>query len=147
MFNDFWMRDQGFLRGAPTSDLRDVIGRSPELGAVVSVSPDDTLMVAHSRMKLADVSQLPVLERDGHIVGLLDESDLLVAVAKDAAAFRQPVRGFMTQRLTTVPPTTPVEALLPLYDQGLVPIVVDGDRFLGLVTRIDVVNHLRRKLR
>lgn len=147
MFNDFWMRDQGYLRGAPTADLRDVIGRSPDGGAVVAVSPDDTLMIAHTRMKMADVSQLPVLDGRGHIVGLVDESDLLLAVAKDAAAFRQPVRSFMTQRLTTVAPSTPVEALLPLFDQGLVPIVVDGERFLGLVTRIDVINHLRRKLR
>jgi cystathionine beta-synthase len=146
MFNDAWMRDQGFLRGAPTSDLRDLIGRSLEGGTVVSVGPDDTLLVAHTRMKMAEVSQLPVL-RDGEIVGLLDESDLLVAVSRDEAAFRQPVKAFMSQRLVTVPRTAPLEHLLPLFDQGLVPIVVDGDRFLGLVTRIDVVNHLRRRLR
>src|SRR5205085_3008654 len=71
MFNDFWMRDQGFLRGETRGDLRDVISRSAEKGSVVSVSPTDTLMVAHARMKLSDVSQLPVLDA-GKIVGILD---------------------------------------------------------------------------
>ena len=147
VFNDFWMRDQGFLREPATSDLRDVIGRSPDAGgAVMSVSPDDTLMIAHTRMKLGDVSQLPVLE-GGRIVGLLDESDLLLALSHDPAAFDAPVRGTMTQRLITVAPSASLHSLLPLFDQGLVPIVMDGDHFLGLVTRIDVINHLRRRLR
>jgi cystathionine beta-synthase len=147
VFNDFWMRDQGFLRDPPTSDLRDVIGRNPDRsGAVVSVGPEDTLLIAHTRMKLADVSQLPVLEH-GKIVGLLDESDLLLAVTRDEGAFREPVRATMSRRLTTVPPSASLESLQPLFDQGLVPIVVDGEHFLGLITRIDVLNHLRRRLR
>ena len=145
MFNDFWMRDQGFLGGPPQGDLRDVMGRSLEKGAVVAVAPTDTLLVAHGRMKMSDVSQVPVLEGD-HIVGLLDESDLLLAATRDQAAFRRPVRDFMSTRLTTVPVGTSIEALMPTFDQGMVAIVVDGERFLGLVTRIDVLNFLRRKL-
>jgi len=145
MFNDFWMRDQGFLAGPPKNDLRDVMGRSLEKGAVVAVAPTDTLLVAHGRMKMSDVSQVPVLEGD-HIVGLLDESDLLLAATRDQAAFRRPVRDFMSTRLTTVPVGTSIEALMPTFDQGMVAIVVDGERFLGLVTRIDVLNFLRRKL-
>jgi cystathionine beta-synthase len=42
---------------------------------------------------------------------------------------------------------TPVRELIPLLDKGYVPIVVDGDEFIGLITRIDLLNHLRRKLR
>ena len=147
VFNDFWMRDQGFLRDPPTFDLRDVIGRNPDRsGAVVSVGPEDTLLIAYTRMKLADVSQLPVLEQ-GKIVGLLDESDLLLAVTRDQGAFRGPVRATMSRRLTTVPPSASIESLQALFDQGLVPIVVEGEHFLGLITRIDVLNHLRRRMR
>jgi cystathionine beta-synthase len=147
VFNDFWMRDQGFLRDPPTFDLRDVIGRNPDRsGAVVSVGPEDTLLIAYTRMKLADVSQLPVLEH-GKIVGLLDESDVLLAVTRDQGAFRGPVRATMSRRLTTVPPSASIESLQALFDQGLVPIVVDGEHFLGLITRIDVLNHLRRRMR
>jgi cystathionine beta-synthase len=148
VFNDFWMRDQGFLRDPPTSDLRDVIGRNPDRsGAVVSVGPEDTLLVAHARMKLSDVSQLPVLE-NGTIVGLLDESDLLLAITRNpGGAFREPVRATMSRRLMTVPPSASLESLQSLFDQGLVPIVMDGPHFLGLITRIDVINHLRRRMR
>ena len=147
MFNDFWMRDQGFLRGEPQGDLRDLIARSAEKGSVVAVSPDDTLLVAHTRMKLYDVSQLAVLDARGAIVGILDESDVLLAVSKDEDAFRHATRDFMTGHLETVQVHASLESLLPLFKQGLVAIVFDGDRFLGLITRMDVINYLRRQLR
>ncbi|HEY1034256.1 MAG TPA: CBS domain-containing protein, partial [Pseudoxanthomonas sp.] len=40
----------------------------------------------------------------------------------------------------------PVEALLPVFDRGHVAIVMDAGRFLGLITRIDLLNHLRRRV-
>lgn len=146
MFNDFWMLDQGFLSGTQHGDLRDLIARRHEQGAVVTVGPDEPLLTAHSRMKLYDLSQLPVME-NGSIVGILDESDLLLAVARDDESFRLPVRQFMSRRLETVAPNTSLESLLPIFDRGLVAIVIDGDRFLGLITRFDVLSYLRRQLR
>jgi cystathionine beta-synthase len=143
MFDDFWMMDQGFLRDERKGDLRDLLTRRADRGQMVSVAPSDTLLVAYARMRLYDVSQLPVLERE-ELCGLIDESDLLLATQKDVGAFRRPVRGFMTQKVVTVPPKTDVAALMPLFDQGLVAIVCDESRFLGLITRIDVVNWLRR---
>lgn len=144
MFNDFWMHDQGFLRGDAYGDLRDIISRKEE--QVVTLAPDDSLLIAYSRMKLYDVSQLPVLDGPT-IVGILDESDLLLAVHGDASAFRRSVRETMSTKLMTVQPTASLESLLPLFEQGLVVIVCDGPKFLGLITRIDVLNYLRRKFR
>jgi cystathionine beta-synthase len=145
MYNDFWMREQGFLREAPRGDLRDVIARSADQHSVVGVAPEDRLLVAYSRMKLYDISQLPVMDQD-QIVGLLDESDLLLALHNDSSAFQRPVKSIMSQKLTTVPVSASVESLLPIFERGLVVIVCDGPRFLGLITRIDVLNYLRRKL-
>ncbi len=146
MFNDFWMADQGFSKREHYGDLRDVIARRFSDRDVVTVKPDDALLVAYARMKLYDVSQLPVVE-GRRIVGLVDESDLLLAAVEDESRFRRPIREVMSARLQTVTPTTPVRELMPLFDAGLVPIVVEGDEFLGLVTRIDLLNYLRRKLR
>jgi cystathionine beta-synthase len=146
MFNDFWMADQGFTERAATGDLRDVIARRHEEGAVVTVGPRDTLLVAYARMKLYDVSQLPVLD-GGRVVGIVDESDLLLAAVEDEARLRRPVEEVMSRRLTTVGPRTPIRELLPIFEAGMVPLVMDGDRFLGLVTRIDLLNHLRRRVR
>ena len=147
MFNDFWMADQGFSDKPRCGDLRDVIGRSVADRAVVTVKPDDPLLVAYGRMKLYDVSQLPVVDEAGKVVGLVDEGDLLLATVK-AEQTSEPLRtrtgDVMSKTLVTVSPATPIPELLPLFDRGIVPIVMDEGEFLGLVTKIDVLNHLRR---
>jgi cystathionine beta-synthase len=146
MFNDYWMADQGFLEEKSHGDLRDLVGRSHEKHAAIVVQPLDTLQRAFQLMKLYDVSQLPVLEGD-RVVGLLHESDLLLAVTDDMTRFRSPVREHMSKQLETLPIKTPIAALTPIFNRGLVAIVVDGDRFVGLVTRFDLLNSLRRKLK
>ncbi len=74
VYNDNWMHDQGLLPRPHYGDLRDLIARRFEEGAVIHAIPTDSLKTVYQRMRLADVSQLPVLA-DGRIVGLIDESD------------------------------------------------------------------------
>jgi cystathionine beta-synthase len=80
------------------------------------------------------------------IVGILDESDVLLHVYGDEARFRDPVSTAMVSKLDILDVRSPVEALLPVFDRGHVAIVMDGDRFLGLITRIDLLNWLRRRV-
>lgn len=144
MFDDHWMRDQGFAVVEPRGDLRDLISRRFQEGSVVSVTPDETLTTAFTRMRTYDVSQLPVAE--GHtVVGILDESDLLLAVSSNPAAFREPVRAHMTSSPQTVRPETALPELLRILDAGRVAIVSDENNFYGLITRVDVLNYLRRR--
>jgi cystathionine beta-synthase len=144
MFDDFWMSDRGFLTGKHYGDLRDVISHRFAEGDVISVGPDEPLNIAYTRMRLYDVSQLPVIEND-RVVGILDESDLLFALTGTEAAFRQPVHTFMTRRLQTVTPQASIQELLPIFDAGRVAIVSDDNGFYGLITRVDVVSYLRRQ--
>jgi len=145
MFNDTWMADQGFVPRRHDGDLRDLIVRRHDEGASITVAPEDTLNFAYSRMKLYEVSQLPVLV-DDRVVGIIDESDLLMATIGDPAKFAEPVHSAMSKRVETVEASAPFESLMPVFDRGHVVVVVDGSRFLGLITRIDLINHLRSKV-
>ncbi|QEX21809.1 cystathionine beta-synthase [Hypericibacter adhaerens] len=145
MFNDFWMADQGLLDRPSKGDLGDLISRRHAERATVTIGPDETLLTAYGRMKLYDVSQLPVLE-NGKVVGIVDESDLLLAVAKDNSHFRNPVRSAMTTKLDTVDASAGLDELLPIFARDHVAIVTHDGEFLGLITRIDLINHLRRQL-
>ncbi|MFC3551469.1 pyridoxal-phosphate dependent enzyme [Lysobacter cavernae] len=145
MYNDYWMLDNGFLAREPSNDLRDLILRPYSQRDTVVVAPTDLLVTAYQRMKLYDVSQLPVMEGD-QIVGIVDESDVLLHVYGDEARFRDPVSTAMVSKLDKIDVRSPIETLLPVFDRGHVAIVVDGDRFLGLITRIDLLNYLRRRV-
>jgi cystathionine beta-synthase len=146
MYNDFWMIDQGFIERPRKGDLSDLIARRYAERAVVTVGPDEPLANALTRIKMYDVSQLPVMESD-RIVGIIDESDLLFAVARGHHRFAEPVRSAMNARIETLSPSAPIDALLPIFAKDYVAIVMDGDKFLGLITRIDLLNHLRRQMR
>ena len=96
-------------------------------------------------MRVADVSQVPVIEH-GKPVGILDESDVLVAVHADPNCFRETVSTAMTSRLKTIDAAAPLDAVLKILNEGLVAMVMDGEDFRGLITRTDVLSHLRRRL-
>jgi cystathionine beta-synthase len=143
VYNDAWMIDEGLLLQRRYGDLRDLIARRAEDDSVVSVGPQDTLLTAFQRMRLADVQQLPVLDA-GALVGVIDESDLLLHVQEDASRYGDPVSSAMSTELQTLPPDAGLPALRRVLDRGLVAIVADATGFHGLITRFDLLNHLRK---
>lgn len=146
VFDDFWLAEQGLAEREQHGDLRDLVARSHREGGTVFVGPDDTLLTAYGRMRRGDVSQLPVLD-GGRLVGIVDESDILAKVDGPYdgrwTRFDAPVRSAMTSELHTLQAGQTLEALLPVFDRNEVAIVFDGDEFVGLITRIDLINHLR----
>jgi len=145
MYNDYWMLDNGFLEREPTGDLRDLILRPYAHRDTVVIGPNDLLVTAYQRMKLYEISQLPVMDGDV-LIGIVDESDLLMHVYGDETRFRDPVSSAMVSTLDKLDVKARVESLLPVFDRGHVAIVMDGERFVGLITRIDLLNYLRRRV-
>jgi cystathionine beta-synthase len=147
VFNEYWLADQGLTQRQLHGDLRDLIARRYGEGGAVTVAPEDTLLTAYNRMRTADVSQVPVV-REGRLVGILDESDILFAVENETERqerFKEPVYTAMTTRLNTLQAHERLDALLPIFDRDEVALVMDGREFLGVITRIDLINHLRRQ--
>lgn len=145
-YNDVWMEEEGFIAlPKATGQVRDLIVRRHADGATVSVTRVDTLRTAFKRMKTADVSQLPVVESD-RVLGIVDETDLLQALldTSSSISFDTPVADVMASTLHTLSSEAPITALTPVFDRGHVGIVVDDDHFVGLVTRFDLLNFLRR---
>jgi cystathionine beta-synthase len=146
MYNDFWMAEQGFVRRPAQGDLSDLISHRFEAGEVVTVGPNDTLLTAVRRMRAADVSQVPVVDADGKVVGILDESDMLLAVHQDPERFNHAVRTAMTDRVETLSSGAKMADLVEVFERGRVAMIMDGEKFLGLITRSDLLSYLRRQM-
>jgi len=145
MFNDDWMRQQGLISRPQAGDLSDYIALRHDEGATVTAAPDDTLSTVLARMRLYDISQLPVLDND-KVVGIIDEWDLLRHIGGDADRFSLPVTAAMTRQVEYLDKQAPESALYAIFDRGLVAIIYDEDRFLGLITRSDVLTAWRNRL-
>jgi len=66
-----------------------------------------------------------------------------VKVHRDPSHFNDSVKNAMTGRLETLPPTAKISDLLEVFDRGRVTIVMDDNKFLGLITRTDLLSYLR----
>src|SRR5213082_1927977 len=143
MFDDFWMAEQGFIHRPPHGDLSDLISHRYEAGEVITIGPDDSLLTAFRRMRGSDVSQLPVVDENGRALGIIDESNVLVKVHRDPLHFNDPVKKAMTSKLEILSPKATIKDLLDVFDRGRVAIVMEDDKFLGLVTRSDLLSYLR----
>ncbi len=146
-FNDFWMIDNGFIERPTRRDLADLVARRHVEGEDHVLSEDEPVKQAFKRMQLYSISQMVVMDAKDKVAGIIDESDVLMAVHKDAGAWELPVSDFMTRRLETVRPGAAVEDLIPIFRADRVAIVVDDHgHFHGLITRFDLINYLRRQL-
>jgi cystathionine beta-synthase len=116
-------------------------------GTAIVVRPEDNLRTVFARMRSADVSQLPVVDAGGHVVGLVDESDVLAALLTDPEGvnkvFARQVKEVMVTRLETISADAPIADLVPLFRKDYIAIVMDGDQFLGVATRLDLINYFR----
>ncbi|MGP1347152.1 MAG: pyridoxal-phosphate dependent enzyme [Phycisphaerales bacterium] len=147
MFNDYWMIDNGFIQRETSGDLRDLIGRRHLEREDVTLEENEPVRIAIKRMQLYSVSQMVVLDHRGKVVGILDESDILLAVTHSKEAFDRPVSDLMTRRLETISPSASVNDLMPIFRADRVAIVMDENaRFYGLITKIDMINYLRNQL-
>jgi cystathionine beta-synthase len=147
VYNPTYLAQEGWTYPHGHGTVRDVVVHRYNEGTAVVVRPQDNLRTVFARMRSADVSQLPVVDESGRVVGLVDESDVLAALLtgpEDAnKTFARPVKEMMVTRLETISAEAPIADLVPLFRKDYIAIVMDGDQFLGVATRLDLINYFR----
>jgi len=144
LFNDFWMEDQGFIEREYFGDLRDLIGRPHGQRATITVGPTDVLTTAHNRLRNAGFSQLPVMD-EGRLVGVLTEDAIIRFVFGHPDLMHRPVRDAMQTAFIQLDKDTTINNLVAMLQVQPYAAVLDKDQFLGLITRSDVLNYLRKQ--
>ena len=145
MFNDHWMTDHGFIERTRYGNLRDLIGRRHLDREDYVLEPTIPLQQAIKRMAMYAVSQMVVMN-ESRVEGIIDESDILMAMVHDKTNAERPVSDFMTRRLETLSPDASVNDLMPIFKSDRVAIVMDDQNYYGLITKMDLINFLRKQL-
>lgn len=145
LYNDFWMEDQGFIQREVFDDLRDLIGRPHGERATITVGPTDVLTTAHNRLRNAGFSQLPVME-ESQLVGVVTEDTIIQYVYGKPDLMNAPVADAMETAFIRLDRTASMNNLVAMLRVQPYAAILDGDEFLGLITRSDVLNYLRRQV-
>jgi cystathionine beta-synthase len=144
LYNDFWMEDQGFIERKQYGDLRDLIGRPHGERATITVGPTDIVTTAHNRLRNAGFSQLPVMD-EGRLVGIVTEDAIIQFVFGKPDLMNSPVKDAMQTAFIQLDVKTSINNLVAMLHVQPYAAMLDGDEFLGLITRSDVLNHLRKQ--
>ena len=144
-FNKSWLHDNNLLESEKFGDLRDLISRRADQGEMITVAPSDSLLVAYNRMRASDISQLPVI-KEGDLLGIIDEEDVLISVSKNQGTFSDEVERHMIQQLDVLQYNASEDELIGILSAGKVAIIYSEDTFIGFITKVDLINYYRNRL-
>ncbi len=144
IFNDDWMRENGFLEGEEKGfgTVRDLLSGKPKQG-VVAVSPGATLREVIDTLKSHGISQVPVV-KEGKLFGLVHEVDVLRHLLDGSATQESTIEGIIESDYATVTPATKVELLKGVLGDAKLAVVMEGEAVVGVVTKIDLIDYLTR---
>jgi len=145
LYNDFWLEDQGFIKRKQFGDLRDLVGRLHEEHETITVGPADVLTTAHNRLRNAGFSQLPVMDK-GHLVGVVTEDAIIQFVYGKPELMNADVKDAMESAFIKLDKKESMNNLVAMLRVQPYAAVMDGEDFVGLITRSDVLNYLRRQM-
>ena len=93
-FNKSWLHDNNLLNQEKEGNLSDLINRRADKGEMITVSPNNTLLIAYNRMRSADISQIPVLDGED-LLGILESYAQMEIVVIFFSVFSTPNPGFL----------------------------------------------------
>lgn len=120
----------------------------------ITCAPDMSIQDASDLMKEAHVHRLPVLDKNGMLVGVISEKDILKAQPSPASTLSAYESSYLLSKLTvkkimsknpvTISKDTTVEAAATLMvdnDLSCLP-VLEGKRLVGIVSKSDLFKML-----
>lgn len=149
VFDDNWMRENGFLEaGWLEKTVADLLDRRQRIG-LITAHPDDRMTVVVALMKEHDVSQVPVVDAQGRLIGIVTEVDLLEHLLHAGHEHdpAETIASIVNPDFITVTSKASVESILTAFERGKVVIVVDDERPVGILTKIDMIDFVAGQIR
>lgn len=136
MFNDDWMRDRGFLE-VSIKTAADLVANQPQ--PLVTVKTEELVYHAMDRMKVHNISQLPVEDSNG-FVGAVNETCLFRAFVADKNVADKPVKDIMMEAFPIVERETPIDKLSKLITRDNDAVLVHlGQEKYHIITKSDII--------
>ncbi len=143
IFNDDWMRENGFLEENPgLGTVKDVLGKRYR-GKLVTAQVKTTVREAIDILKSSGISQLPVVD-DGKLRGIVAEVDLLRHLVSGKKTLESPVGEIAESDYATVTPDTKIELLQAALADAKVAMVTERDELVGIIAKIDLIDFLAK---
>jgi cystathionine beta-synthase len=143
VFDDDWMRENGYLESAWAGATAADVLATKDWRDLITAAPDDRCTAVIRKLKEHDISQMPVIGPDDEFVGLVNEVDLLNHLVLDAShGPEDSIRGLVRTDVATIGPDAALEALMSVFVNRQVAVVMEAGRVTGILTKIDILDYL-----
>ncbi|GAB3575888.1 cystathionine beta-synthase [Spirosoma luteolum] len=144
IYNDTWMKDHGFLEDRAFKTARDIIrhkgGRDESGDQLTTIGSGVSISQAIQVLNRYGISQIPVTDEDGHIVGSLTDSTVLNRLIDDPTVKDHPVREVMDKPFKFVGLDNTIDALSSLIDRDNKALLVRDEREqVHIITQADLL--------
>jgi cystathionine beta-synthase len=140
--SDEWMRDNGFLEEKGVGTVSDILGEKRR--EVLTAKKGDKVEQVVAQMRQHGISQMPVLNSEGRLLGMVHEYDLLNALVANKVKFSDTIDAITAPLQGMVAPETSLNRLREIFAQDNVAVVKEGEKVVGIVTKIDLIDYLHR---
>jgi cystathionine beta-synthase len=146
VFDDKWMRENGFLEIEwGEVSLQELL--EAKTGPELICAPLEAAMTeVIAQMKENDISQVPTLNPDGTLAGMVTEVDLLkhMLEAGHEHSHQESIAAIAQPAEAVFPVHASLEDALPSVMEGNVILITEGDHPVGILTKIDVLDFIAR---
>jgi cystathionine beta-synthase len=142
IFNDEWMRNNGFLdESDPLGVVSEVLTKQKGR-QLITARRGDAIRKVIGMLKEHGISQVPVLDDSGHMLGMVAETDLLNHLVKSEGKLDDPIDPLVESDYATVTAATRVVLLRNIFNDAKLVVVKEGDAVAGIITKIDLIEYL-----
>ena len=144
VFDDDWMRENGFLERSWV-DFRasDIQSAKPD-GRVITARPTDLMKEVVALLKKHNVSQLPVVDENERLIGIVTEIDLLnhMLLTDHVHEPDESIESIIEADVPVVRPNTPLETLMTIFSNRSAVVIASDRKVQGILTKIDILDFL-----
>lgn len=141
-FNDDWMIERGYLEKKKVSTALDLVENHKHL-KLVTVQEDEIIVDLLAKMEKYDISQIPVVNAQGDIVGSITDTKLFSECIKNPDLRNNKVADVMQAPFPLVESDTPMEHVSALFNKENTAVLVkDLAGEVHIITKFDIISSL-----
>lgn len=148
VFDDDWMRENGFLERARL-DVRawDIHSSKSDTGLMLA-KPTDLMNDVVALFKAQNISQVPVVDDKGRLQGIVTEVSLLNHMLKLDHEHKadETIESVIDPNVPVIQPNTPLNILMNIFTESSVVIIQEDSQVQGILTKIDILDFLSRQV-
>ena len=142
VYNESWKIREGLHVKKNNNDITDIVSYLASSGTMPKINYESNGELAFKLMNENSLDKILVENNNGKIIGVIKESNLLKGVLLNS--FKVKIKKYVTTKVKNVSHDLEFKKLLSIFSKESLVFVFKRRKFIGMITRNDLLSYLRR---